>query len=144
MKFVSCVQLCDPMDYSLSGSSVHGIFQARILEWVAISFSNSLSQFAWMNVHHWLVLKRGSIISSTQRWKKFKILFQLFCNKPKFKKKYLNSYWFRESITKIPYLFKNLVLSLCSTEYKMLLFIFIDWILCQLSGLHFIDKTWGD
>ena len=31
--------LCDPMDYSLPGSSVHGISQARILEWVAISFS---------------------------------------------------------------------------------------------------------
>ena len=34
----SCVQLCSPMDYSPPGSSVHGIFQARILEWVAISF----------------------------------------------------------------------------------------------------------
>ena len=31
--------LCDPMDSSLPGSTVHGIFQARILEWVAISFS---------------------------------------------------------------------------------------------------------
>ena len=36
----SCPTLCDPMDCSLPGSSVHGIFQARILEWVAISFSN--------------------------------------------------------------------------------------------------------
>ena len=35
----SCLTLCDPMDCSLPGSSVHGIFQARILEWVAISFS---------------------------------------------------------------------------------------------------------
>ena len=35
----SCLTLCDPMDYSLPGSSVHGIFQARVLEWVAISFS---------------------------------------------------------------------------------------------------------
>ena len=31
-----CPTLCDPMDYSLPGSSVHGIFQARVLEWVAI------------------------------------------------------------------------------------------------------------
>ena len=31
--------LCDPMDYSPPGSSVHGIFQARILEWVVIPFS---------------------------------------------------------------------------------------------------------
>ena len=35
----SCPILCDPMDCSLPGSSNHGIFQARVLEWVAISFS---------------------------------------------------------------------------------------------------------
>ena len=35
--------LCDPMDCSPPGSSVHGIFQARILEWVAISFSRGSS-----------------------------------------------------------------------------------------------------
>ena len=40
----SCPTLCDPMDYSLPGSSVHGILQARILEWVAISFSRRSSQ----------------------------------------------------------------------------------------------------
>ena len=31
--------LCDPMDCGLPGSSTHGIFQARVLEWVAIAFS---------------------------------------------------------------------------------------------------------
>ena len=36
-----CPTLRDPMDYSLPGSSVHGIFQARTLEWVAISLSNA-------------------------------------------------------------------------------------------------------
>ena len=35
----SCLTLCDPMNCSPPGSSVHEIFQARILEWVAISFS---------------------------------------------------------------------------------------------------------
>ena len=35
--------LCDPMDYSPPGSSVHGISQARILEWVDISFSTVYS-----------------------------------------------------------------------------------------------------
>ena len=35
-----CLTLSDPMDYSLPGSSVHGIFQARVLDWVAIAFSN--------------------------------------------------------------------------------------------------------
>ena len=39
----SCQTLCDPMDCSLPGSSVHGIYQARILEWVAISFSRRSS-----------------------------------------------------------------------------------------------------
>ena len=38
----SCPTLCDPMDCSLSGSSVHGISQARVLEWIAISFSGDL------------------------------------------------------------------------------------------------------
>ena len=39
-----CPTLCDSVDYSLSGSSVHGIFQAGVLEWVAISFSRKSSQ----------------------------------------------------------------------------------------------------
>ena len=39
----SCPTLCDPVDCSLPGSSAHGIFQARILEWVAISFSRGSS-----------------------------------------------------------------------------------------------------
>ena len=34
-----CPTLCDPVDCSPAGSCIHGIFQARILEWVAISFS---------------------------------------------------------------------------------------------------------
>ena len=37
----SYLTLCDPMDYSLPGSSVHGIFLARILEWVVMPSSNS-------------------------------------------------------------------------------------------------------
>ena len=40
----SCPTLCDPMDCNLPGSSVHGIFQERVLEWVAISFSGGSSQ----------------------------------------------------------------------------------------------------
>ena len=39
----SCLTLCDPMDYSPPGSSVHGILQARVLEWVAISSSRGSS-----------------------------------------------------------------------------------------------------
>ena len=36
----SCLTLCDPMDCSLPGSSIHGIFQAGVLEWGAIAFSD--------------------------------------------------------------------------------------------------------
>ena len=36
----SCLTLSDPMDRSLPGSSVHGIFQARVLEWGAVAFSD--------------------------------------------------------------------------------------------------------
>ena len=40
--FLSCSTLCDPMDCSTPGSSIHANLQARILEWVAISFSRDL------------------------------------------------------------------------------------------------------
>ena len=42
--FQSCLTLCDPMDCSLVGLSVHGIFQARILEWVAMLSFRASSQ----------------------------------------------------------------------------------------------------
>ena len=41
----SCLTLSDPMDDSLPGSSIHGIFQARVLEWVAIAFFTVHSYF---------------------------------------------------------------------------------------------------
>ena len=52
----SCLSLCDPMDYSPTGSSVHGILQARILEWVAISFSRESS---WSRDWTWLSCVAG-------------------------------------------------------------------------------------
>ena len=39
----SCLTLSDPMDCSPPGSSVHGIFQARVLEWVAVAFSDLIT-----------------------------------------------------------------------------------------------------
>ena len=44
VKSLIWVRLCDPMDCSLPGSSIHGISQARILEWLAISFSRRSSR----------------------------------------------------------------------------------------------------
>ena len=53
VKFLSRVRLCNPMDCSLPGSSIHGIFQARILEWVNISFSRRSSRPRdWPRVSH--------------------------------------------------------------------------------------------
>ena len=48
----SCLILCDPMDYSLPGSSIYGILQARILEWVAISFSRGVFPTQELNPGH--------------------------------------------------------------------------------------------
>ena len=48
------VQLCptlhDPMDCSLPGSSAHGIFQARVLEWVAIAFSEFIATWVYSDL----------------------------------------------------------------------------------------------
>ena len=46
-----CPTLCDPMDCSLPGASLHGILQARVLEWVAISFSRGSS---WPSDRTWV------------------------------------------------------------------------------------------
>ena len=73
----SCPTLCDPMDCSLPGSSVHGIFQARVLEWVTISFSRGSSQPRdWTLVSRvagrcftvWATVKEGPINSGVPAW----------------------------------------------------------------------------
>ena len=46
----SCPTPSDPMDCSLPGSSVHGIFQARVLEWGAIAFSE---KHPWQHIKEW-------------------------------------------------------------------------------------------
>ena len=57
----SCPTLCNPMDCSLPGSSVHGIFQARILEWVAISFS--IKSLRWVLVKYdWGPHEKGKTV----------------------------------------------------------------------------------
>ena len=60
----SCPILCDPMDWSLPGSSVHGIFQARRPEWVAIFSSRGIFPSQGLNLHllcllHW---QMGSLL----------------------------------------------------------------------------------
>ena len=63
----SCLTVCDPMDCSPSGISVHGILQARILEWGAISFSGGSSQPRDRN---WVscIARAGALCSSIWTW----------------------------------------------------------------------------
>ena len=68
--FQSYPTLCDPMKYSPPGSSVHAILQARILEWVAISFSRGSSQ------------PRGVAIISDFPPPLCSLLYQLHCPHP--------------------------------------------------------------
>ena len=59
----SCLTLSDPMDYSLPGSSVHGIFQARVLEWVAIAFSE-IYIYIYIHIYMYIyiyIAKNGSV-----------------------------------------------------------------------------------
>ena len=65
-----CLTLCYPMDSSLLGSSIHGIFQAGILEWVAISFSRRFSRPRdWTQVSR--IVGRRFIVWATREVKYF-------------------------------------------------------------------------
>ena len=57
----SCLTLCNPTDHSLPGSSVHGILQAKILEWVAISFSMKYNEVVFII---WFFCKKASVKTS--------------------------------------------------------------------------------
>ena len=71
-----CPTLCDPMDYNLTGSSVHGVLQARILEWVAIFLLQGIFSTQGSNLHTlcllccrqilYLLSHQGSPFSSVQ------------------------------------------------------------------------------
>ena len=65
----SCPVLCNPMDYSPSGSSVHGISQARVLKWVAISFSRRSSQPR--DGAHVSCIDRGTALHNQDRGRNF-------------------------------------------------------------------------
>ena len=69
---LSCVQLYDPMDYSPPGSSVHGILQARILEWAAFPSSRGsswprdrtrVSSIGRQVLYHWAICKMWDVSS---------------------------------------------------------------------------------
>ena len=68
----SWLPLCDPMDCSQPGSSIHGIFQARVLEWVAIAFSDEQPRHHIKKQGHYFVNKgpssQGYGFSSSHVW----------------------------------------------------------------------------
>ena len=61
----SCPTLCDPVDYSPPGSSIHGILQARIPEWIAISFSRGSS---WSRDQTWISCTGRRILYHWATW----------------------------------------------------------------------------
>ena len=67
----SCLTLCYPMDCSPPGSSGHGIFQARILEWVVISFSRGSS---WPRDQTWVSCIAGWLFTLWASWDSLPIL----------------------------------------------------------------------
>ena len=60
--------LSDPMDCSLPGSSVHGIFQAKVLEWGAIAFSDQVM----MRLKSWII-NEWYWVNGSSVWKKYKV-----------------------------------------------------------------------
>ena len=67
----SCSTLSDPMDCSLPGSSVHGIFQARVLEWGVIAFSAKhleIFKNSITDIFPWMIPTLQSYKAATERW----------------------------------------------------------------------------
>ena len=66
----SCLTLHDPMACSPPGSSIHGIFQARVLEWVAIAFSAPFSEMLLFiqGMIQWLLFSRQVVSDFTTPW----------------------------------------------------------------------------
>ena len=72
----SCSSLCDPMDCSSPGSSVHGVLQARIVEWVAISFCKGSS---WPRDHTQvssIAGRRFNLSATNCNWKNIKSILR--------------------------------------------------------------------
>ena len=65
----SCPTLCNLMDISLPGSSVHGIFSARIQEWVAISSSRESSQPRDRTCIYWVTCTAGRLLTAEPQGK---------------------------------------------------------------------------
>ena len=117
----SCLTLWDPMDYSLPASSVHEIFQSRILEWVAISFSRRSSQPRdWTQVSH--IVGRCFTVWATREVWRYELTF--IRSSKKIQSKSLQT---EQSSTNLYHS------SLCSyTEVRAVSW--VDWVLRKVNG----------
>ena len=79
--FQSCPTLCDPLDHSPPGSSVHGILQARILEWIATS-SSRVENSACMLIGR--PLKRKLYLEVACKSSDLRAKIYLWCDEPSF------------------------------------------------------------
>jgi len=68
-----CPTLCNPVNCSLPGSSVHGILQARILEWVAMPSSRGSPDLGIELKFLYLLLLAGSVFTSRTTWEALKL-----------------------------------------------------------------------
>ena len=76
----SCSTLSDPMDFSLPGSSIHGIFQARVLEWGAIAFSiwkNNEYLIFLLDICRYIIIVINTIIFTIRSWSMSVLLIQM-------------------------------------------------------------------
>ena len=73
----SCPTLGDPMDCSLPGSSIHGIFQARVLEWGAVAFSECLEASPYFSLQCHCSLQPPGLLSSVHPGASFHLGQQL-------------------------------------------------------------------
>ena len=144
----SCPTLCDPVDCNLLGFSVHGILQARILEWIAISFSRGSSpprdrtQVSRIGGKHFnLWATRECIIQDfnyslieqwkcrVEKWRGLKIVFVPAAEKTVLiLMEYCDLLWFEDHWNK--YIFRNIVsfsLASLSTLNLQKLRLFIKW-----------------
>ena len=94
----SCPTLSDPMDCSLPGFSIHGIFQARVLEWGTIAFSEQQQQYYlydWLNLKRYLLHLSRKPLNQNFRLSISKVKYSLGLDRVRLYKELPNNYFTR-------------------------------------------------
>ena len=127
----SCPTLCDPIDYSPQGSSVHGIFKARVLEWVAISFSRGSSRLRDQTQISRVAGRHFTVWATREAKKKKKLFLNLFSNWRLWHTAE-NSTWFRlkNYFPSKPSLSVTASMNTNQSQQAKYIHSFIEWTLC--------------